>query len=496
MEVEAPDYNDKMSKNTEKDSFAIEIKMASLMTTEEGSKIVSDIVLLQEMGYDIKVINKIYILLKPDNIERAIDYMSEINGICQHNFFENSNSNTDKDICFICKKNKIYHQDYFQEKASYLNENNNFININNSFNININNLNVGMEDDNISFNFNSKEILTKNEKNMAKIECNICFEKFNEKEKDSNTLPCGHFCCNQCWLNYFKSSISEGNAEDIKCMNFECNSIISEEFILNKIKGDQTLIDKYRKFKLLAEIINDENKNPCPYPDCESYLEKSKDTKYVKCKNGHEYCFECLKSPHGKSACQNIDKQFLKWKKNKRVKRCPKCKIFIEKNEGCNHMTCKRCKFQWCWICEGPYSLDHYDSGKCQGHQYTRADNLNQANLCFTIQSLFPCFYSKIREQIDLDLMILRYLAIFVTWIFGFFFFAGFSMYNFTENHIKRLHWSENPYFFIVGGLIAFCLFISFQILFSILITPFIFVSFIKPYFIETIFRFLNIGET
>ena len=101
-----------------------------------------------------------------------------------------------------------------------------------------------------------------------------------------------------------KSSISEGNDEDIKCMNFKCNSIISEEFILNKIKGDQTLIDKYRKFKLLAEIINDENKNPCPYPDCESYLEKSKDTKYVKCKNGHEYCFECLKPPHGKSSCQ------------------------------------------------------------------------------------------------------------------------------------------------------------------------------------------------
>ena len=41
MEVEAPDYNDKMSKNTEKDSFAIEIKMANLMTTEEGSKIES-----------------------------------------------------------------------------------------------------------------------------------------------------------------------------------------------------------------------------------------------------------------------------------------------------------------------------------------------------------------------------------------------------------------------------------------------------------------------
>ena len=50
--------------------------------------------------------------------------------------------------------------------------------------------------------------------------------------------------------------------------------------------------------------------------------------------------------------------------------------MYTEKNEGCNHMTCISCKYQWCWLCEGEYRYDHYESGKCRGLQFTRADNL------------------------------------------------------------------------------------------------------------------------
>ena len=48
------------------------------------------------------------------------------------------------------------------------------------------------------------------------------------------------------------------------------------------------------------------------------------------------------------------------------TKPCPKCGIAIEKNNGCQHMTCRTssggdgCGYEWCWQCLGPY---HTSSG-------------------------------------------------------------------------------------------------------------------------------------
>jgi ariadne-1 len=37
------------------------------------------------------------------------------------------------------------------------------------------------------------------------------------------------------------------------------------------------------------------------------------------------------------------------------TKKCPACNARIEKNHGCNHMHCKLCKHEFCWICMGPW---------------------------------------------------------------------------------------------------------------------------------------------
>ena len=80
----------------------------------------------------------------------------------------------------------------------------------------------------------------KNSLDLNNKECNVCFDEVEEKEIKSNILPCGHLCCTQCWLNYFKTAISEAKVEKIKCVDFLCKEIISEDFILSHIKGDQT----------------------------------------------------------------------------------------------------------------------------------------------------------------------------------------------------------------------------------------------------------------
>ena len=163
-------------------------------------------------------------------------------------------------------------------------------------------------------------------------------------------------------------------------MEYQCYEKIDDNFILKHIKNDRILLKKYDKFKLRAEIINNPNKKQCPQPNCESFLQKNEKNDFVKCQKGHKFCFECLRPWHKGVSCENImEKEFLKWKKNKVIKKCPRCKVYTEKNEGCNHMTCPHCQFQWCWLCERQYSYGHYTQGKCNGLQFVRANYINEA---------------------------------------------------------------------------------------------------------------------
>ncbi|CEL99807.1 unnamed protein product [Vitrella brassicaformis CCMP3155] len=41
------------------------------------------------------------------------------------------------------------------------------------------------------------------------------------------------------------------------------------------------------------------------------------------------------------------------------TRRCPKCNAHVEKDGGCLHMTCARCRHDWCWACSKPWSPEH-----------------------------------------------------------------------------------------------------------------------------------------
>ena len=67
------------------------------------------------MGFEKKMINKVYILLRPANIQNAIEFMTEIDDKYQHNFMQSAKFE-EKDLCFICKKPKENHMNYNQNE--------------------------------------------------------------------------------------------------------------------------------------------------------------------------------------------------------------------------------------------------------------------------------------------------------------------------------------------------------------------------------------------
>jgi IBR domain, a half RING-finger domain len=43
-------------------------------------------------------------------------------------------------------------------------------------------------------------------------------------------------------------------------------------------------------------------------------------------------------------------------------RRCPSCRYIIEKDGGCNHMTCRKCNHQFNWCCGSDYRRTHNDT--------------------------------------------------------------------------------------------------------------------------------------
>jgi len=72
-------------------------------------------------------------------------------------------------------------------------------------------------------------------------------------------------------------------------------------------------------------------------------------------------CGMCKSFFHPKQSCeeykhdqaQSAERKALdEWIKEKDAKNCPQCKCVIEKRFGCNHLTCKNCNCEFCWLCQ------------------------------------------------------------------------------------------------------------------------------------------------
>ena len=253
--------------------------------------------------------------------------------------------------------------------------------------------------------------------------CQICLE---EDKKKFTTFKCSHDFCSDCVYSYLFEKIKIGDVP-IKCPEKECNYYLDEDVIIDNTSEE--VYQKYKKFIRRKEIEKIPGAVPCPLPNCESYalrpsasidngvidakeiilqvknhneegesLEHSNtnDTAIIlRCiDNNHEFCSKCLLAPHPGVKCStNVEQGFSNWKKRNDVRLCPQCGIEIQKLDGCNHMTCSKCKYQFCWICGGKYSNNHYNNplSPCFRMQYSKSNSLFARNCFLRILKIIGC---------------------------------------------------------------------------------------------------------
>lgn len=212
-------------------------------------------------------------------------------------------------------------------------------------------------------------------------ECPICFD-----DEDLVALHCGHAFCKDCWRQYLTIQVKErktllccGRDGDTKCQ------AVVDEFTVMSLVEDEDCRNIYKRSLTDSFVEDNIDCKWCPAPGCENAIllhERSGEKNdMVQCYCGLQFCFHCLSTDHRPCSCAMV----IRWKKLNKgedtsldesfvatfTRPCPRCKVPIQKNSGCNHMNCIKCNFHFCWHCMRQFGggknggNDGYSSHKC-----------------------------------------------------------------------------------------------------------------------------------
>jgi len=226
---------------------------------------------------------------------------------------------------------------------------------------------------------------------LAEHQCTICYES----TKTYSALACGHPFCNTCYADFLGHKITDEGHECYfaRCPEPKCSLIVSPALVRSLV----TDADKLRRYdnaaSLARSFVDDQpSLKWCPAPDCGKAVQSRAASAAaaagqtrgfpVKCACQHRFCFSCMHEDHAPASCADLAAWTIKCRDDSETynwlvantKACPKCQTSIEKNGGCNHMTCKNtsCKYEFCWVCCGPwkehsgsyYNCNKYDPEK------------------------------------------------------------------------------------------------------------------------------------
>jgi ankyrin repeat protein len=187
--------------------------------------------------------------------------------------------------------------------------------------------------------------------------CFYCKEKY-EVENVSGPAKCKCFICPSCAQDFTKYALREARNKSIECQG--CHKPVYLEYLeangMSQIEADHYC-------ELMRDRV-DLSRVPCPTADCPGGMSRDelKQNSFFSCEFcDFSGCVQCKKVHTGECSISSVDlddespgdKDTLNFIKNQTqqgaIKKCPKCSVSVEKNEGCNHMTCASCGHEWNW---------------------------------------------------------------------------------------------------------------------------------------------------
>lgn len=228
----------------------------------------------------------------------------------------------------------------------------------------------------------SKARLLQTVKSSEKEECGICFEDEHAPDR-MYSMSCRHAFCRICWKTYLETAI---NTEGPRCLcttcpEPRCGQVITEDDVSELAP---TAVEKFVQYQLRSFVETNKKVRWCPGPSCEQIAVANNSEGFegeMTCRCGTAFCLECGEASHAPLLCRTLAEWSQKCMDESEnanwilvnTKECPECHVRIEKNQGCNHMSCSKCNYEFCWICMADWkshsSCNRFDKKKLKKGQ-------------------------------------------------------------------------------------------------------------------------------
>ncbi|EGT37405.1 hypothetical protein CAEBREN_01648 [Caenorhabditis brenneri] len=98
---------------------------------------------------------------------------------------------------------------------------------------------------------------------------------------------------------------------------------------------------------------------------------------------------------------------------------CPHCLAFIVKNGGCSHMTCSKCRHEFCWDCREPWRYGGHHGNGCR-HIKNPSNRPNLENIAPYIIS-FNHHKQRLRNNRDTPELKTCHRTLMYTYVYGYY---------------------------------------------------------------------------